>query len=186
MAFYATDSRQGSPEETGLEICPSHLLTCHRGSPVSHGSPDHSLNFPFGTRLWDFPRAHHTSPCKALMASSLHPYLWRFVPWKLQNWTQALSRHLAGGKSKNFTVRDEPKKWSRLKLLSQRVNCSLDYLQKPVYCTNILLAQWQNGELPLLLVSHATFRPKLVLPRLQNQGKMALAQKHITLCELWT
>lgn len=31
----------------------------------------------------------------------------------------------------------------------------------------LLLAQWQNGELPLLLVPHATFRPKLVLPRLQ-------------------
>lgn len=30
-----------------------------------------------------------------------------------------------------------------------------------------LLPQWQNGELPLLLVSHATFRPKLALPRLQ-------------------
>lgn len=60
MAFYATDSQQGNPEVTGLEICPSHL-TCHRGSPAPQGSPDHSLNFPFVTRLWDFPRAHHTS-----------------------------------------------------------------------------------------------------------------------------
>lgn len=60
MAFYATGSQQGNPEVTDLEIGPSHHLTCHRGSPAPHGSPDHSPNFPFGTRLWDFPRAHHT------------------------------------------------------------------------------------------------------------------------------
>lgn len=34
------------------------VSTCHRGSTVSHGSPDHYPNCPFGIRHWDFPRAH--------------------------------------------------------------------------------------------------------------------------------
>ena len=37
------------------------VSTCHRGSTLSHGSPDHHLNCPFGIKHRDFPRAYQAS-----------------------------------------------------------------------------------------------------------------------------
>ena len=74
------------------------MSTCHRGStvPMAHQTITWIVPLVSGTEI---SPGHIRPPCMTgSMASSLHLYLWRHLPWTLQKWTQAWSRPLAGSR----------------------------------------------------------------------------------------
>jgi len=109
---------------------PSAVSSCHQGSTASHGSPDHYPHCPF-----------RIGPFCMLGSSGFQPSasFVKTIASKAARSTRAQLRHLAGSRkiAEMWEARGWARtKWSRLKLFSQKVNCSLDHLPKPVNHTS--------------------------------------------------
>lgn len=109
----------------------STVSSCHQGSTASHHSPDHYPHCPFRIGLFCMLGSSGFQPSapfvKAIASKAAEEH---------SSTVEALGRH-SRKTAETWAARGWARtKWSRLKLFSQKVNCSLDHLPKPVNHTS--------------------------------------------------